>query len=233
MPSGDSRNGVQTLHLPIINPSLAESEHAIIRPNIFARKLGRSTKEKIPHLKTLRCSSADRTVVTLGQLNKVWQVTESPAGNLMAGRCLCENKETLPGSQSRSRPKTRAVPHIPKNPQLPSSMPSHAPHHHHLTPCCITFHHAWCSPGAKQQKDSLAPVSLPIAGSRLPRRSLMSGAALAGPWSQVTGTNHPAGAGQRWLFFRRRHRNHWHRLEKDLLSRGGFYILTNMAFYCN
>ena len=149
MASGDSRNGVQTLHLPIINPSLAESEHAIIRPNIFARKLGRSTKEKIPHLKTLRCSSADRTVVTLGQLNKVWQVTESPAGNLMAGRCLCENKETLPGSQSRSRPKTRAVPHIPKNPQLPSSMPSHAPHHHHLTPCCITFHHAWCSPGAK------------------------------------------------------------------------------------
>ena len=170
MPSGDSRNGVQTLHLPIINPSLAESEHAIIRPNIFARKLGRSTKEKIPHLKTLRCSSADRTVVTLGQLNKVWQVTESPAGNLMAGRCLCENKETLPGSQSRSRPKTRAVPHIPKNPQLPSSMPSHAPHHHHLTPCCITFHQAWCSPGAKQQKDRLAPVSLPIAGSRLPRR---------------------------------------------------------------
>ena len=58
----------------------------------------------------------------------------------------------------------------------------------------------------------------------------MSGAALAGPWSQVTGTNHPAGAGQRWLFFRRRHRNHWHRLEKDLLSRRGFYILTNIAF---
>ena len=102
-------------------------------------------------------------------------------------------------------------------------------------PSCITFHHKlWSSPA---KREGVAPVSLAVAGSQLPPRSLSG---LAGPCaSQVTGIIRrlqlaQGGArGQRRLFFRC-HRNHCHWLlthnpgkRKTGFEGAGFFLLAH------
>ena len=129
LPSGNSRNGVQTLGLSASTTHLQRAGMQLLgRANLHKNcaKLYKKRNQKKIAMENLRIR------VLLTAIEQTMAGKGRPRGQQGNGS-LCENKETLPGRQtrSRSRPRTRAAAHLPHIPlpQLPPPTVSHVPSH--------------------------------------------------------------------------------------------------------